>query len=144
MAGGDQLERGRAAYARRAWREAHGELTAAEPLVADDLERLATAAYMLGHDDEYVAMLERAHHEHLRGGDRLRGARCAFWIGINLHIRGMRSAATGWMARARRLVDDEPGECVERGYLELHRMMELAAADPDAAIQLGTEVVAFG
>ena len=52
MAGTDQRDRGRAAYTRRAWREAHGELTAAEPLAGDDLERLATAAYMLGDDDE--------------------------------------------------------------------------------------------
>ncbi len=144
MAGADQLERGRAAYAQRAWREAHGLLTAAEPLAADDLERLATAAYMLGRDDEYVAMLERAHHEHLRRSDRLRAARCAFWIGINLAIRGTPSGATGWTARARRLVEDEPRDCVERGYLELHRMMELATVDPDAAIELGTAVVALG
>ena len=144
MAGADQRERGRAAYARSAWREAHGELMAAEPLAADDLERLATAAYMLGRDDEYVAVLERAHHEHLRHGARLRAARCAFWIGINLFIRGTPAGATGWTARAQRLVDEQPGDCVERGYLQLPRMLHLAATDPEAAIRVGTEVVAVG
>ena len=144
MAGADQRERGRAAYARGAWREAHGKLTAAEPLAADDLERLATAAYMLGRDDDYVAVLERAHHEHLRQGARLRAARCAFWIGINLFIRGTPARATGWTARAQRLVDEEPGECVERGYLQLPRMLHLATADPEAAIRVGVEVVAVG
>ena len=55
---------------------------------ADDLERLATAAYMLGRDDDYVGGLERAHHAHLDGGEALRAARCAFWIGMNLVLRG--------------------------------------------------------
>jgi DNA-binding CsgD family transcriptional regulator len=145
MAGVDQLDRGRAAYTRRAWREAHAALSAAEPLGAEDLERLATAAYMLGRDDEYVELLERAHHEHLRGGERLRAARCAFWIAIDLNILGATSRATGWIGRARRLVESEPRESVERGYLQLHRMLELeAAGDHEAAVELGAETVALG
>src|ERR1700754_3243394 len=127
----DQLDRGRTAYARCAWHEAHAALSAAEPLAGEDVELLATAAYMLGRDDEYVAALERAHHDHLERGDRLRAARCAFWIAVNLSIRGATSAAAGWIVRARRLVDDEPRECVERGYLQLHRMMELARREPE-------------
>ena len=38
---------------------------AASELGADDLELLATAAYMVGRDDAYVRALERAHHAHL-------------------------------------------------------------------------------
>ena len=58
----DELERGREAYARRAWLEAHELLVRAheqEPLDAQDLELLATTAYMLGRDDDSVAWLER-------------------------------------------------------------------------------------
>lgn len=50
----DELARGRASYAARAWSAALDAFSAAEraaPLVAEDLERLATAAYMLGRDE---------------------------------------------------------------------------------------------
>ena len=143
MAGEDQLDRGREAYARRAWRDAHAALAASEPLAAGDLERLATAAYMLGRDDDYVAALERAHHAHLHGGERLRAARCAFWISVNLNIRGAASGAAGWIGRARRLVESDPRDCAERGYLQLHHAMELVQRDPDAAIALGADTVAI-
>ena len=56
-----ELERGRDAYARSAWQEAHDALTEADrtaSLSADDLELLAHAAYMLGRDDDYVSALE--------------------------------------------------------------------------------------
>ena len=63
---GDALERGRASYAKHAWVDAYESLSHADevsPLVQEDLERLATSAYMLGHDDdEYVRCLERAHY----------------------------------------------------------------------------------
>jgi DNA-binding NarL/FixJ family response regulator len=145
MAVGDQLDRGRAAYAAGAWRDAHAALTAAEPLAPEDLEWLATAAYMLGRDDEYVGLLERAHRDHLRGGDRLRAARCAFWIAVNLELRGASAQGRGWIGRARRLVEREPEECVETGYLQLHRMLDLTAAgDTDAALAAGAEAVAIG
>src|SRR4051794_13941554 len=101
MAVGDELDRGRAAAARGAWRAAHAALTAAVPLGAEDLERLATAAYMLGRDEEYVDALERAHREHLRRGEPRPAARCAFWIAMNLSLRGAPSQATGWIGRAR-------------------------------------------
>jgi DNA-binding CsgD family transcriptional regulator len=139
MAGGE-LDRGRKAYAQRAWRDARAALAAAEPLAPDDLERLATAAYMLGRDDEYVGVLERAHHAHLRAGERSRAARCAFWIAVDFSIRGSPSRAAGWIGRARRLA--EPGS-VEHGYLQLHEMMALTPRDPDAAIALGADTVAL-
>ena len=75
---------------------------------------------MLGRDDDHVAALERAHHAHT---DPLAAARAAFWIGINLTLRG-ESRAAGWFGRARRLVEREGRECVEQGYLALARMFE--------------------
>jgi DNA-binding CsgD family transcriptional regulator len=145
MAAGDRLEHGRAAYLERRWLDAHGSLTAAEPLAAEDLERLATAAYMLGRDDEYVEALERAHRAYLSRGDELRAARCAFWIGINLGIRGELGRATGWAARARRLVERVGRDCTERGFLALQRMLEHeAAGDYDAALAAGADAMAVG
>jgi ATP/maltotriose-dependent transcriptional regulator MalT len=86
------------------------------PLGAADLELLATSAYMIGRDD-YLSWLERAHHACLDAGEAMRAVRCAFWVGINLALRGEMSRATGWLGRAQRLVEREEGDCVERGYL---------------------------
>jgi hypothetical protein len=142
------IERGRASYARRAWSDCHDLLSRADraaPLGAEDLELLATSAYMLGRDDEYVTALQRAHRVHLDGGARLRAARCAFWIAINLIRRGETGRGTGWLGRARRLVEREESDCAERGYLLLALMSEHeAAGDDDAAIAAGIDATAIG
>jgi DNA-binding NarL/FixJ family response regulator len=139
----DHLERGRAAFARRAWRDAFESLS--EATAADDLERLGTAAYMLGRDEDYVAALERAHHALLDSGEALRAIRCAFWIGMNLVLRRETGRATGWLGRAQRLLEREDRDCVERGFLLLPRMFEReAAGDHEGAIAVGAEAVAIG
>jgi DNA-binding CsgD family transcriptional regulator len=123
----EELGRGRKSYARRAWMEAYKSLSHADqaaPLGAEDLELLATSAYMLGRDDEYVSCLERAHHAYLGSGEAMRAARCAFWVGMNLALRGEMGRATGWLGRAQRLVEREGRDCVERGYLLLPLMFE--------------------
>jgi DNA-binding CsgD family transcriptional regulator len=117
-----------------AWTDAFDDLTRAESLEAEDLERLATAAYMLGRDEDYCGGLERAHQAYLDRGEGLRAARCAFWLGLNLMLKGETGRATGWMGRAQRLVEREGGDCVERGYLLLPAMFRHeAAGDLEAA-----------
>jgi DNA-binding NarL/FixJ family response regulator len=132
-----ELERGRESYARSAWRDAHEALTRADrasPLGANDLRLLATAAYMLGRDDDYLAAMERAHHEYLEAGEGLPAVRCAFWIGVNRMLRGETSRATGWFARGRRLLDREGGDSVERGYLLIPDLLSaVGAGDWEAA-----------
>ena len=113
------LHEGRQAYERSAWAAAYESLARAdedEPLVAEDLERLAISAYMLGREDEQMRILERASHRHAEDGERRAAARCAFWIGMQLALRGEMGPATGWLGRAHRLLEDE-GDCAERGYL---------------------------
>jgi hypothetical protein len=105
----------------------------ATPLGAEDLELLATSAYMLGRDDD-VGGLERAHHLYLDAGEALRAARCAFWVGMNLSTRGELGRGTGWLGRVRRLVEREGRECVEQGYLLLPLMFQhQASGDYEAA-----------
>jgi DNA-binding CsgD family transcriptional regulator len=143
-----RLEHGRRAYEQRAWTDAHESLAAADresPLAAEDLELLATAAYMLGRDDEYVGVMERAHVALLDRGEPLRAARVAFWIAVNFALRGEMGATTGWLGRARRLVERQPGEFVERGYVVLASMFEhRAAGDYDAAMAATAEAAAIG
>lgn len=118
----DPLEQGREYYGQRAWRDAFESLSHADqaaPLGAGDLELLATSAYMLGLDDDYLGALERAHHAHLEAGEALRAVRCAFWLGVNLALRGEMGPATGWFGRAQRLSEREQHDGVEQGYLLL-------------------------
>jgi DNA-binding CsgD family transcriptional regulator len=126
----DDLERGRESYAKRAWKDAYEWLSHADraaPLEAEDLELLATSAYMLGRDNDLSA-LERAYHVYLDAGEALRAARCAFWVGMQLSILGEIGRGTGWLGRARRLVEREGRECVEQGYLLLPLMFQQEAA----------------
>jgi DNA-binding CsgD family transcriptional regulator len=87
------------------------------PLEPEDLERLATAAYLTGRNDDSADIGTRAHHEFLRRGEVERAVRCAFWVGYSLLERGEHARGGGWLARARRLLDDHQLDCVEQGYL---------------------------
>ena len=119
-AGSNELERGRESYSSSAWVTAYDSLSRADqlsPLGAKDLELLATAAYMLGRENEWMRILERAHLGYSAAGENRRAVRCAFWIGIVLAIRGEMGAATGWLGRAQRLLEHEEAECVEQGYM---------------------------
>jgi ATP/maltotriose-dependent transcriptional regulator MalT len=116
------LDRGRESYARQAWADAYDSLSAADrsaPLEAEDLERLATAGYMIGREADYLRGLERAHRAHLDAGRDLPAVRCAFWVGVTLALRGEMAQAGGWLGRAKRLLDRQERDCVERGYLLL-------------------------
>jgi DNA-binding CsgD family transcriptional regulator len=133
--GGDapgDLERGRAAYARRAWEEAFVALSLADaggPLAAPDLERLAWAAELNGRHHEFLVLLERLYGAHLDAGAGLLAARAAFWISLRLFPLGEVGRANGWLARAQRLVEREGADCVERGYLCLPAVQRCFAAE---------------
>lgn len=127
----DALERGRASYGLRAWEDAHASLVHADqalPLAAHDLELLATSAFMLGAVDDFLSVIERAHHAHLDAGEPLRAVRCAFYLGVNLALRGDMGHAAGWFGRAQRLVEREGRDCVESGYLLMPVAMQNEAA----------------
>jgi DNA-binding CsgD family transcriptional regulator len=142
------LERGREAYAQRAWSVAYESLSTADQgraLAADDLEQFAVAAYMLGRVDEFLAALERAHHAHLGAGEPLRAARAAVYLGINLAILGDVAQAGGWLARAERLVEREGEECAERGYLLVPAAVKHeAAGDYAVAAEAAAEAATIG
>ena len=144
----DALERGRTAYAERTWLDAHESLAAADrdaSLGAQDLERLATAAYMLGRDEDYLGGLERAYRLHVDAGAPLPAVRCAFWLGTTLALRGEGGRAGGWLGRAQRLLERAGGDCVERGYLLTPAMFEReAAGDLEAAAAIAADAAAVG
>jgi DNA-binding CsgD family transcriptional regulator len=133
------LARGRRLYAAHAWTEAYDALSQADELAAleaGDVELRATAAYMLGREDEWMRGLERAHHLHVEAGELHRAVRCAFWIGTNLALRGELGGATGWLGRAQRLLERDGRDCVERGYvLVVEWLQHIARGDYAAATE---------
>jgi DNA-binding CsgD family transcriptional regulator len=143
-----EVDRGRRAYASEAWLEAYEQLSAAdrgEPLGARDIGLLATSAYMIGRESEYLDLLERAHRAHLAAGERLEALRCAFWLGISLAGRGELGRAGGWLGRAQRLLDECGADRVERGYLLLPVVFEHeASGDLEAAAATAAEAATIG
>jgi DNA-binding CsgD family transcriptional regulator len=130
----DAAARGRSAYQRRAWADAYDAFSqAGATLEADDVERLAWSAQLTGREEAMIEALERLHQLSLDAGDGLRAARAAFWVAMRAFSLGDAARASGWLARAQRLVDRDGGDCVERGYLRLPSVMLFAAAGDLAA-----------
>jgi DNA-binding CsgD family transcriptional regulator len=148
MQAAELVSRGREAFARRAWPDAFELLSRADEaaaLGAEELELLATSAYMLGRDDEYLRALERAHHAHLEAGDTPRAAYCVYWIGHNLMLRGEMGPASGWFGRGRRLLEREGHDCAEGGYLLIPVLVgHTIAGDHEAAYETATEIAELG
>lgn len=115
------LQRGRAAYERQAWSEAYEALVDADramPLEAFDLDRLATAAHLVGLDEASGTFRTRAFQLHLDAGETRRAAASALWRVISLAEQANRQAEIGgWLARAERLLSGASDDCLERGLL---------------------------
>ena len=132
----DSRERAREAFARQEWGTAFAILAGHEALDADDLERLAVAAYLVGRDEASDRAWERAHLECARVDDHDGAARCAVWLGIVLLLRGEMAPASGWFARAARLVDEHEAEGAVRGLLLLPDFFD--ALDAGEAVTAGS------
>jgi DNA-binding NarL/FixJ family response regulator len=116
----DPLHRGRAAFGTRAWAEAYAHLSSADqatPLEADDLERLAISAYLIGADAVSIETWTRAYNDYLRTGNAVRAARCVVWMVFELLGAGEWARASGWLATVRRLLHDGQLDCAERGLV---------------------------
>lgn len=148
MSRAHELEQGRKALRRQEWRAAYAQLSAAEeksPLDPRDLEALAVATFLIGKDAEAADFLARAHQRFLGEGNAERAARCAIWQAFALLSTGALAQAGGWLARARRLLDDGLRDCVEQGYLLVPAgIMALREGDAGAAYTAFTQAVAAG
>ena len=115
------LEAARAAFDRGEWSVAYARFASLDgrsPLEPDDLDRLASAAYLVGEDAASDQARTRAHARFLEQGDAISAARSAFWLAFALADRpGQQAQVAGWLARAQRLLDDVKDPCVERGWL---------------------------
>jgi DNA-binding CsgD family transcriptional regulator len=113
MTSSTALERGLAAFADHRWGDAFDALTEADAesgLPADDLDRLATAALVMGRESAGLDLAVRAHEAYLEVSDADGAARSAAWIGIYLMSRGEQARSNGWLARAGRIAREGGGE----------------------------------
>jgi DNA-binding NarL/FixJ family response regulator len=153
----NSVQLGRRAFDAQDWAEARTRLAMAELSDPEDLERLAIAAYLVGHDDESRTALERACRAAEQTGDPDRAARAAVWLGLTLFLQGEVARAGGWMARAERIMHASGRSCAARGLMLVPRFLEVMArgdvaaaeAQAEEIIDIGTrcddrDVVAFG
>jgi DNA-binding CsgD family transcriptional regulator len=133
----DNLERGREHHGRRRWSAACDDLTAAdasEELALEDLELLASAAYLTGRHAVSCEAWARAHQGYLRAEDPARAARCAFWLWFGHMNRGEMAHAMGWLERGKAVLEEHPLDCVEQGYLRLPEAVGGMYAGMSAAV----------
>src|SRR4026209_898003 len=134
----DRIERGREAFARRAWSEAFDLLSEADrvaPLDVDDLELAGFAAQYSGHDNAATELAGRIHRSAVRDGDYARAARTAFWISMSFLQRGEMTQGGGWLGRSAHLLDEHDLDTVTWGYLAIPDGIRLVEPDASAGLE---------
>ena len=114
------IEDARAAYDSRRWGDTWRVLSsvALDALDVDDLDRLATAAYLTGHDEEGFTHWVRAHQLCASAGAVHRAAHFGMKLAQGLGFKGDLGRCRGWVDRTARLLEEAGIDCVEQGYLE--------------------------
>ncbi len=135
----EALEGGRDAVKRHAWAEATETLTAVDRdggLSPEDLELLGTASWWTGHPDEATEALERAFAAYADGGRGVDAARVA----LTLAYEAFRSLAGpiggGWLARAERLLAEEPESPIHARLAVFHAFGALTESRLEEGIEL--------
>jgi LuxR family maltose regulon positive regulatory protein len=112
---------------------------------AEAYEGLSWAAWWLDDAGVVFAARDTAHRLYKQRGDIAGAARMATWLACDeLDFHGAFAVASGWLARARRLLDGlEPGP--EHGWLAFFEgYMASGAGDRTRAMQLAIEAAAIG
>jgi DNA-binding CsgD family transcriptional regulator len=129
------------ALAAGAWTTARAafESALAEEELPEALDGLGRALWWLREPEQAVVCRERAYSGFRRAGELARAARIALWLSReHALVWGNEAAASGWLARAERLLADAaPG--AERGWLDLARSER--ARKPAAAAALAARAL---
>jgi class 3 adenylate cyclase len=141
------LDAGREAVRRRDWAAAFELLSEADKageLAAEDIELLGQAALWAGRFDTYSDANERAYAAYLEEGNKTRAAYMATMLAHELKNQLQASVASGWLARAKRLLD-ESEESPEHGYWALQRsLVALGEHDFDESYRQGKSAEEIG
>jgi DNA-binding CsgD family transcriptional regulator len=113
------------------WTSARDAFAARLEEAPDDpeaLDGLGRALWWLGHPQEGIERRRQAYAEYKRRGDTLQAANLATYLAAEHRIAGEPAAASGWLARAERLLEHAP-PCAERGWLEIEHAKRVSG-DP--------------
>jgi DNA-binding CsgD family transcriptional regulator len=102
------------------WGDAFRLLSGVEvdALEIDDLDRLATASYLIGRDEDGFGYWARAHQRCVDEGRVHRAAYFGMRLSQGLGFKGDLARCRGWVDRTARLLDEAGIDCVEQGYLQ--------------------------
>lgn len=144
----DGLAAGHAALARGDWESAYQAFEAVLRVEdrPDALEGLGLAAWWLDLADVVFDARERAYRGYRERGDILSAARMAVWLAWDTAaFRGEQAVASGWLQRARRLLEGRP-EAPEHAWLASRAGIWalLDDGDPHEALRLASEAVRVG
>ena len=141
------LATARAAYARGDWHAAYRQLSQARALSeleTGDLSLLGRAAWWLGQVKESFEVSEDVYHRFQDDGDASDAAMKALHLGLLWFIRGDVVIASGWVSRARGLLQGLP-EGPEHGYLlYLDACLALSLADMGPARETAAKLQDLG
>ena len=143
-----QMTDGQAALERGDW-EGAKQAFESSLLQGDDpeaLEGLGLAAWWLDLADVVFDARERAYRGFLERDDRAAAARMAVWLAWDTAaFRGEQAVASGWLQRARRLLEGQP-DAPENAWLALRAgvFALLEDGDPEEAEKLAEEAVRIG
>lgn len=140
----DEVFRARKAASRLDWQEAYEMLSRVDRrsgLKVEDLELLATSAFLTGHREESRRARTRAYHTYLHRGEYRWAARCAVKIGLEQIstseitqaagcLPASMSGCTAWIDRASTHLAGE-GEGAEHGFLLIPEAYEQLAIGGD-------------
>jgi DNA-binding CsgD family transcriptional regulator len=130
----EQILRARDAFNGCRWATAHeGFCAVGEPLSVEDSDRLATAAYLIGRDEESFALWAELHHGCEKRGATAQAARFGLRLAEAVGFQGDIPRAQGWVLHVQRLLDRAGLDCVEQGYLAHASAMCRIFTDGDVA-----------
>src|SRR5919201_6415534 len=141
------IDAAKAAFARRAWRDAldlYGRADRETTLTADDLAAYAEVAWWSGRPDDSTRLRERAYAAYIASGDTERAALQAIALGDENANRRAETLAAAWMSRAEKLLDPQRDSSAA-GHLAVRRsLMTADQGDLDRSIEYAKEGVAIG
>jgi DNA-binding CsgD family transcriptional regulator len=142
------MEAGQNALARGAWLDAKSafESALAREESPEALEGLGLTAWWLDHGESVFDTRERAYALYRERGELASAARVAVWLAWDYAaFRGETAVASGWLRRARRLLEGVP-EGPEHAWLALREgaLALLEHGDPREALQSAQESMRIG
>ena len=141
------LESGREAFAAHDWNVAYEQFAAVRQrdlLQASDFHAWAQSAWWLGKIEVCLDAFEAAYHGFLDADQPLSAAMSAFYLALHSSGRGDAAKGSAWMARARRLIADEPDSAPFGYVLYFDTFSALGSGDLDEAMATASRMEALG